>query len=157
IRTNDEERSPISISESAKVIDSLVSNGCVIEGHVEHSVLSPGVIVSEGAVVKNSIILSDSTVGSHSIINCSILDKEVVVEAGCHIGFGDDMRINRKEPKVLNTGITLVGKWAKIPPGTRIGHNCIICCSVVEEDFRTDEILSGQTVSPRKRRSARTP
>ncbi|MEE8413837.1 MAG: glucose-1-phosphate adenylyltransferase subunit GlgD [Dehalococcoidales bacterium] len=156
IRTNDEERSPAIVSESARVIDSLVSNGCLIEGHVEHSILSPGVIISEGAVVKDSIILSDSTVGSHSIIDCTILDKEVVVEAGCHIGFGDDMRVNRKEPKVLNTGITLVGKWAKIPPGTRIGHNCIIYCGVVEEDFRSDEIPSGQTVSPRKRRSVRT-
>ncbi|MFC1953782.1 glucose-1-phosphate adenylyltransferase subunit GlgD [Chloroflexota bacterium] len=154
IRTNDEEKSPTIVSETAKVIGSLVSNGCVIEGHVEHSVLSPGVIVSEGAIVKNSIILSDSTVGSHSIIDSSVLDKEVVVEAGCHIGFGDDMRINRKHPKVLNTGISIVGKWAKIPPGTRIGHNCIINSGVKEEDFRADEIPSGQTVSPRKRHSA---
>jgi len=153
IRTTDEERSPTIVSETARVIDSLVSNGCVIEGRVEHSVLSPGVIVSEGAVVKDSIILSDCTVGSHSIIDCSILDKEVVVEAGCHIGFGDDMQINLKEPKALNTGKTLVGKWAKIPPGTRIGRNCIVYSGVTEEDFTTDEIPSGQTVNPKKRRS----
>jgi len=156
IRTKDEERSPTIVSETATVIDSLVSNGCVIEGQVEHSILSPGVIVSEGAVIKDSIILSDCTIGSHSSIDCSILDKEVVVEAGCHIGYGEDMRVNRKEPKTLNTGITIVGKWAKIPPGTRIGHNCIIYSGVTEEDFRSEEILSGQTVSPRKKRSSRT-
>ena len=155
IRTNEVEGSPSIVSESANVINSLVSNGCVIEGNVEQSVLSPGVIISEGAVVKDSVILSDSTVGSHSIINYSILDKEVVVEAGCEIGFGDDLQINRRQPKVLNTGITIIGKWAKIPPGTRIGRNCVVDCGVVEDDFLTDEIRSGQTVRPRRRRSPR--
>jgi len=154
IRTNDVERSPTIVAENAKVINSLVSNGCVIEGHVENSVLSPGVIIDEGTEIRDSIIFSDSTIGSSSIINRSILDKEVVVEAGCHIGFGDDMHINRKEPKALNTGITVVGKWVQIPPGTRIGRNVVVSCSVKEEDFVTPEVPSGQTVKPRRRRTA---
>jgi glucose-1-phosphate adenylyltransferase len=149
------ERPAAIISETANVVNSLVSNGCVIEGNVEHSVLSPGVIVSEGAVVKDSIILSDSTIGSYSIIDYSILDKEVVVEAGCHVGFGDDFRVNRREPKVVNSGITLVGKKARIPPGIMVGHNCVIHSGVTEDDFLTPEIQSGETVRPRRRGHAR--
>jgi len=149
VRTKEEERPPAIVSETANVIDSLISNGCVIEGRVEHSVLSPGVMVLEDAVVRDSIIMSDSVVGPHSVVDYSILDKEVVVEAGCHLGFGDDFRANGKEPKVVNAGVTLVGKKAKIPPGVKIGRNCVICCGVGEDDFLTSEIQSGETIEPK--------
>lgn len=146
IRTSEVERPPTIVSERAKVVNSLISNGCLIAGQVEHSVLSPGVIVAEGALVKDSIILSDSMVGSHSIIDRSILDKEVVVEAGCHLGFGGDSRANRRELKVLSSGITIVGKRAKLPPGVRVGRNCVIGGGATEDDFRTAEVLSGETI-----------
>lgn len=151
IRTNEVERPSVLISEKANVVNSLISNGCVVEGNVEHSVLSPGVIVTEGAVVKDSIIMSDSFAGSHSVVNNSILDKEVLVNAGCHVGFGDDFTVNRREPKVLNTGITIVGKKTKLPPGMTIGHNCVICAGMSEDDFPTVEVRSGETIRLRRR------
>jgi glucose-1-phosphate adenylyltransferase len=151
IRTKEEERPPTFASATANLTNSLISHGCVIEGRVEHSVLSPGVMVLEGAVVSYSIILSDSVVGPHSVVNYSILDKEVVVEVGCHIGFGDDFRVNHKNPKVINTGITIVGKKARIPPGVKIGRNCMIGGGVGEDDFLTSEIQSGETIEPKRR------
>jgi glucose-1-phosphate adenylyltransferase len=155
IRTKEEERPPAFISETASVINSLVSNGCIIEGRVEHSTLSPGVKVAEGAVVKDSVIMSDSVVGPHSVVDYSILDKGVVVEAGCHVGFGDDFRVNQKEPKVLDTGITIVGKGARVPARVKVGRNCAICCGVRKDDFPTSEIQSGETIGPKRRRPAR--
>jgi len=152
IRTKGEERPPAIISDTASVVDSLISNGCIIEGHVEHSVLSPGVRVAEGAVVKDSIIFSDTIVGLHSVVNYSILDKEIIAEAGCHIGFGDNFQPNRKDPKLLNTGITVVGKGAKLPAGIKIGRNCVIGCNVGKGDFPTPEIQSGETIASRRRR-----
>jgi len=151
IHTKEEERPPAIVSETANVINSLISNGCVIEGRVEQSVLSPGVMVLEGAVVKDSIIMSDSVIGPYSVVDYSILDKEVVVEAGCHLGFGDDFRANHRDPEQLNTGLTIVGKRAKLPPGVKIGHNCVIYCGVGEDDFLTSEIQSGETVEPKRR------
>ena len=150
IRTKEEERAPAMVSGTAEVVNSFVSSGCVVEGRVEHSVISPGVKVAEGAVVKDSIILSDSIVGPHSVIDYSILDKEVVVKADCHIGFGDDFQVNRKEPKLLNTGLTIVGKRAELPSGVRIGRNCVICCGVMEDDFLTSEVQSGETIKTRQ-------
>ena len=155
-RTSEVERPPVIVSEGAKVANSLISNGCTIEGDVEHSVLAPGVIVAEGAVVNDSIIFSNSTIGSHSVIDSSIIDEEVVVEAGCHLGFGEDLRVNRREPDVVNAGITLVGKKARIPPGIRIGRNCVISCDVGEDDFLKPEIQSGETVRLRKRGRTRS-
>ena len=156
IRTREEPRPPAIVSQKADVVNSIISEACIIEGRVEHSVLSPGVKVAEGAVVKDSVILSDSVVGPHSVIDYSILDKEVVVAAGCHIGYGNNFQINRREPKVVNTGINIIGKRTKIPSGVKMGHNCIIYCNVVEDDFPDSAIQSGETIKTRRRGPART-
>lgn len=148
IRTLEETNPASVISETAEVVSSLISNGCIIEGRVEHSVLSPKVMVAEGAVVKNSIIMNDSIIGQGSLVDYSILDKEVLVEAGCHIGFGDDFTPNRKQPQLLRNGISIIGKRAKIPLGTKIGRNCVIGCDVCEDDFHTSKIQSGKTIMP---------
>ena len=156
IRTKEELRPPAFVSQKGRIVNSMISSGCVIEGRVEHSVLSPGVRIAEGAVVKDSIILSDSVVGPRTVVDYSILDKEVVVEAGCHLGCGDNFQINRREPQVANTGITVIGKRAKVPAGVKIGRNCIVYHSVVEDDFTNSDIQSGETIRPRRRGSTRT-
>ena len=154
IRTREEVRPPAAFCEAVDVINSMISHGCIIEGRVEHSILSPGVKVAEGAVVKDSIVLSDSVIGPQSVIDYSILDKEVIVEAGCCVGCGDNFQINRREPNVANVGITIVGKRSKIPHGVRIGRNCIIYPGVVEDDFSGSEIRSGETIRPRRKSPA---
>jgi len=156
IRTKEEEkRPPAIISQRGDVINSMISHGCVIEGRVEHSVLSPGVRVAPNAVVKYSIIMNDTVVGRESVINYSILDKEITVEPNCYIGFGDDFQVNREEPKVLNSGITVIGKGAKIPEGVKIGRNCAIACNVMDKDFRGTVVQSGETIKAKRHRPAR--
>ena len=156
IRTQEEEkRAPAIVSQRGDVLNSMISHGCVIEGRVENSVLSPGVRVAGNAVVKYSVILNDTVIGRESVIDYSILDKEVVVETGCYIGFSDDFQVNREEPKVLNSGITIVGKGAKIPEGVKIGRNCAIAGNVVEKDFRGSVVQSGETIKAKRHRPAR--
>ena len=61
IHTRSEERPPAKIMEGSHVSRSLVSNGCIIiRGTVEHSVLSPGVVVHDGAIVRDSVIMGDT-------------------------------------------------------------------------------------------------
>ncbi|MBQ5893480.1 MAG: glucose-1-phosphate adenylyltransferase subunit GlgD, partial [Clostridia bacterium] len=62
----------------AIVQNSLVADGCVIEGTVENSILFRGVHVGRGTVVKNCILLQDTYVGSGVSLNCVIADKNVV-------------------------------------------------------------------------------
>jgi glucose-1-phosphate adenylyltransferase len=149
--TKEAEGPPTKICDTATVTNCLLSSGCRIEGHVERSILSPGVLVSEGATVKDSIIMEGTEIGRDTIIDHAILDKEVVVEAGCHVGFGDDFRTNRSKPNVLNTGLTIVGKRTVIPADYKIGHNCIIYDSVTEDDFPSPQVQSGETIKPKRK------
>ncbi len=64
----------------SKASTSLVADGCIIKGKVENCILSRGVYIAEGAVVRNSIIMQDSYVSSGATINCAILDKDVVIK-----------------------------------------------------------------------------
>ncbi len=146
IHTRSEERPPAHIYSSAQITRSLISHGCIIKGQVERSVLSPGVVVEEGAIVRDSIILFDATIGAGSIIDRSILDKEVVVGKNCKIGYGDDMTPNRLEPSRLNTGITLIGKRAHLPDLLVVGRNCKIGSDLRQEDFTSTNLASGETI-----------
>ncbi len=62
-----------------KVVNSLIADGCVIEGRVENSILFRGVRIGKNAVVKNSILFQDTQILSGAFANCVIADKNVVV------------------------------------------------------------------------------
>jgi glucose-1-phosphate adenylyltransferase len=107
------------------------------------------VVVEEGAVVRDSIVLFDTVIGAGSVIDRSILDKEVVVGRNCRIGHGDDMTPNKQEPGRLNTGITLVGKRSRLPDNLTVGRNCKIGTDLRPQDFKTDTLESGDSVEDR--------
>ncbi len=147
IYTKSEERPPARIGPEARVSRSMVSHGCVIDGSVEHSVLSPGVRVAAGAVVRDSIVMFDAVIDEGAVVDRAIVDKEAVIGAGAVIGTGDDMPPNRDEPERLYAGITLVGKRTHVPEGVEIGRNCRIDPGVVERDFAgARRIESGTTI-----------
>ncbi len=73
---------PTKYNEGAKVTNSLIADGCVIEGTVENCILFRGVKVGRGTVVKNSILMQDTYVGSDVTLNCVITDKNVIVRDG---------------------------------------------------------------------------
>lgn len=75
IYTKVRDSAPCWIEESGKVKNSVVADGCVIEGEVENSILFRGVHVSKGARVKGSILFNNVTVASDSTVNCVIADK----------------------------------------------------------------------------------
>jgi glucose-1-phosphate adenylyltransferase len=114
----------------------MVSAGSVIRGTVINSLLSPGVIVEEGAVVKDSIIFQDCVIGKGASIDLAILDKRVVVGEKAVIGFGQNHGIaNLLTPKHLYTGITLIGKGATVPAEQKIGRNCVIDSGITEGHY----------------------
>jgi len=146
VHTRSEERPPVKLGPQAHVINSLISNGCVIRGHVERSVLSPGVYVSPGAVVRESVIINDTWIGPGAIIERAIIDENVVIGPGTYLGYGEDMTPNKEMPDKLNTGINVVGAGAQVPGGLRIGRNVLIHSDRQESDFPGAEIGSGETV-----------
>ena len=151
IHTKSEERAPAQVGPTAQVHRSLISHGCVIAGTVVNSVLSPGVRVDVGAVVRDSIVMFDSVIRSGAVVDRSILDKEVVVGPGAIVGDGPDFDTpNRQEPTRLNTGITVIGKRAMIPRGARIGRNVRVAGDVKSTDFASRVVRSGESVEPKR-------
>ena len=71
---------PALYAQGAKVSNSLIADGCVIEGEVENSILFRGVMIRPGAVVKNCIVMQDSVIQRHAQIENVILDKQVNVQ-----------------------------------------------------------------------------
>jgi glucose-1-phosphate adenylyltransferase len=147
IYTRPRERPPSKCSRHCEIRDSLISYGCVVEGTVVNSVLSPGVRVERGAAVRDSVIMDDTVIRAGAQIHRCILDKQIEVGAGAQVGVGNDAPPNDREPNNLYTGVTLVGKGARVPAGAAVGRNCLVAPGVTPEDFHQLEVPSGTTVS----------
>ncbi len=151
IHTRSEERAPAKIGPTASIHRSLISHGCVVYGTVEHSVLSPGVRVDIGAVVRDSIVMFDTVIRAGAIVDRAIIDKEVSIGPNAVIGEGDDLQVpNRLEPARLNAGITVVGKRAVVPRGVRVGRNVRIGPGVRALDYTGRVLHSGASVDVRE-------
>ena len=73
---------PTKYASGASVKNSILADGCVIEGEVENCILFRNVRVGKGCVVKNCILLQDTYVGDNVSLNCVITDKDVVIKDG---------------------------------------------------------------------------
>jgi glucose-1-phosphate adenylyltransferase len=82
IYTKVKDEPPVEYTGGASVKNSLVANGCIIEGTVENSILFRGVKVRKGAVIKNSIVMQKCVIESDSSLDYVILDKDVFVSTG---------------------------------------------------------------------------
>jgi glucose-1-phosphate adenylyltransferase len=140
--TKSEDLPPVKAGKDATITNSLVSNGCVIEGTVINSVISPGVRIGKGTIVKNSVILTHTIISEDVTIDHCIIDKRVIIGRDTHIGVGDNIP-NKEKPDLLASGITVIEKGAVIPSHISIGKNCRIYKSASFKDIKT--IQSGET------------
>ena len=86
IFSRNEARPPQFIGQNSSIENSLISEGCRINGTVINSVLSGGVIIEVGALVKDSVIMEDVTVKSGAEVYSAIVDSDTVVESGAVVG-----------------------------------------------------------------------
>ncbi len=82
IYTNVRDSAPCKFVGDGKATNSLIADGCVIEGEVSGSILFRGVRVAKGAVVRNSIIFQNANISEGSFLNCVVADKETTVLSG---------------------------------------------------------------------------
>ncbi|MFZ3554939.1 glucose-1-phosphate adenylyltransferase [Streptomyces sp. BH055] len=88
--------------------ESIVSPGCVIRGQVTRSVLSPGVVVEDGAVVQGSVLHDNVRVGRGAVVRGAVLDKNVEVPVGATIGVNPSR--DAELYTVSKTGVIALGK-----------------------------------------------
>ncbi|MGM9665008.1 MAG: glucose-1-phosphate adenylyltransferase, partial [Eubacteriales bacterium] len=107
---------PHYVGEKANVLNSIITEGCEIEGNVQNSVLSKGVIVEEGAFVKDSVIMSDTVIKSGAVVNYSIIDSDTVISGGASVG----------EDKETAKGITVIGSGLVVGEGAKIEAGAMV-------------------------------
>ena len=127
------------------MLNSLICNGCKIEGRVENSVLGPGVTVRKGCTIKNSIVFSGTYIDENTNLDTMIIDKKVYVGKNSVLGHGDDYSPNRDKPDLLTRGISVIGKSVLIPDGSIIGRNVRIFTNVKLHDGNKF-VRSGETI-----------
>jgi len=98
IHTKIVDNPPTKHGAHAKVSNSLISSGCTIEGEVHNSILSRGVIVESGAVIRNSVVMQKCRIAADASLNYVILDKFVKVHAG------NVLKGNENKPLVVLKG-----------------------------------------------------
>ena len=76
---------PARYGENASIVNSLVADGCIIEGTVENSILARGVRIAPDAHVKNCIIMQDGQVHSGAYIENCILDKQATIKRNARL------------------------------------------------------------------------
>lgn len=133
------------IGPTGSVKKAIVAEGCMVYGSVKSSVVFPGVYIEEGAVIEDSIIMSNTRIGKNAHIYKSILCENVIVEGGVKIGFGESV-VNEDKPSIYNSGITVIGESAVIPENTELGKNVVVERDVTEKDFNSQFIPSGKSI-----------
>ncbi len=91
IYTKSSTLAPQYISENAEVINSLVSEGSVILGKIENSIVYPGVYIAEGASVKDSVVMKDVKVLAGAVVNKAIIGPGATVNGDNNIGDGEEI------------------------------------------------------------------
>ena len=85
IFTKVKDEPPTQYKNAAKVTNSMIANGCIIQGEVENSILFRSVKVGKGAVIRNSIIMQKCQIGENCILDSVILDKDVKIDNGVQL------------------------------------------------------------------------
>jgi glucose-1-phosphate adenylyltransferase len=131
IRTNMEHRNirdsqPLRIGRGAGVSDSLIYNGCTVEGEVERSILFPGTHVKKGARVKDSVLFFNNKVGHGALLDRVVSDVNNTFDRGVRIGETD---------ATVSGKISVIGWNNLIKPDTVIGSGCTVYPALPSENI----------------------
>lgn len=144
IYTRGRDAAPVRIGATGSIYNSLISDGCKIEGRVENSVIGPNVTVRAGATIKNSIVFENTYIAENTHLDTVIVDKGVSIGRDSNIGFGNDYQANIEKPHLLSKGISVIGKKARLGDRVQIGRNVRVFS---EKSIDSGKIInSGETI-----------
>ena len=136
---------PQYISDKAYISRSIIGEGVEIYGSVVNSVIGAGVVIEEGAEVRDSIIMQGTHIGRNTKIQKSIIAEHVEVGDNCNIGVGEYTE-SKYDKKVYNADIVTIGEKSIIPRGVTIGKNTAIMGETRIEDYEDAVLESGDYI-----------
>ena len=94
------------IGSNSNVNESLVVEGCIVEGDVEHSVIFQVVSIGRNSIIRDSVIMSDTKIEDNVVINKAIVGSNAIIRSGCKIGDGKKIAVIASKEELKN-GTTL--------------------------------------------------
>lgn len=144
IFTRSQELPAVKVGSKASIKQALISNGSIIAGHVEKSVISPGVVIHPTAHVSHSVILNDTVIKAGAVIDHAIIDKGVVVEENAIVGSGEDFTANQAKPDLLFSGLNVLGKGVTVEKDAVLTRNIRVYPGITVQGH----ITPGSTLKP---------
>lgn len=117
---------PHFISSKAVVENSMISEGCQIDGEVDYSILFSDVVIEEGATVRYSIVMPGTVVKSGAVVEYSIIAENAVIEENAHVGESPEQIANLDD-----WGIAVIGEKVKVEKGAFVPAK-----AMVDEDVK---------------------
>ena len=120
IYTNSSILPPQYVASQAVIDRCIIGNGAEIYGEVHNCIISSGVVIGEGAVVRDSIIMRDAQIGQGCVIDKAIIAENTKIGDHAVLGIGSDVP-NRLKPAIYSFGLVTIGENSVIPESVQIG------------------------------------
>ncbi len=143
LRTNLEHRGirdsqPLKVGDFATIDNSLIYNGCMIDGTVKNSILFPGVHVEKGAEIRDSVLFFNTVVRKGSRLNKVISDVNTT--------FGQNVQIGDIESENNRNAISVVGWNNRVPDNISINQGCTVYPGITPEKWPDRELTAGEVL-----------
>ena len=146
IYTSNEWIRPQYIAGDAVIDKAIMGDGCEIYGEVHSSVIGSDVVIEEGAVVRDSIIMNSARIGKNTVLDRAIIAEGSIIGENCVLGAGEDNIPNKLKPDVYAFNLVTVGEKTVIPDGVTIGKNTAIAGKTTIEDYPDNTLAGGETL-----------
>ena len=117
---------PHYIGEDAKIVNSTVTEGCEINGEVDHSVVFASVKIGKGAVIKDSVIMTGAVIGDGAVVEKAVIGVEAKIGAGAKVGVSPESADNKYNSDYCTHGIVLVEGGAVVEDNADIPKGSMI-------------------------------
>ncbi len=118
---------PQYVSDTAQIQNAMVSEGCVVEGQLDFSILYPGVVVEPGAVVRDSIVMPGAVLRAGSVVEYSIIAENAEIGENAHVGCRPENAENLDD-----WGVTVIAKDIRVGKGAQVPAKAMIEQNVPE-------------------------
>lgn len=136
---------PQYIASDAVVERSIIGEGTEVYGQVYNSVIGSGVVIEEGTVIRDSILMNGVHIGANCVAEKAIIADNVVIGDDVSLGIGEECP-NVLKPDIYAFGLVTIGENSIVPSNVKVGKNTAISGNTIIEDYKNNELASGETL-----------